>query len=151
MFPGWWFAIASIIAVLGIVFFFKQMVRSVSDHLEKGEEKNISAIQSLLSRFFIKVAIAEVIPIILIIVGFVQSEKWTKEISTMAAYTPFIIVILTLLFGNLNVILSRGSLLLFNDSKGQWKGTIDSIIFSAMAVVSAIPIISIVGILTILP
>jgi hypothetical protein len=151
MFPGWWFAIASIIAVLGIVFFFKQMVRSVSDHLEKGEEKNISAIQSLLSRFFIKVAIAEVIPIILIIIGFVQSEKWTKEISTMAAYTPFIIVILTLLFGNLNVILSRGSLLLFNDSKGQWKGTIDSIIFSAMAVVSAIPIISIVGILTILP
>ncbi|WP_169819143.1 hypothetical protein [Anaerobacillus arseniciselenatis] len=52
--PGWIFVIASIIAVLGIVYTFKQLMSSIDTKLEKGDEVNTQALQKENNRFFMR-------------------------------------------------------------------------------------------------
>ncbi|MBM7573573.1 hypothetical protein [Aquibacillus albus] len=140
---GWLFVLASAIAVVGIVTAFKQMMVVVEGKLEKEEVVSTNSLQKQLSGFFIRVALIESIPIVLIVFGFIQMETWVGNQSDILL--PLIIIIIILVFGIINVFLSRGSLLAFNDLPKEAKTFIQTLIFIGMAMVSAIPIISIVA------
>ncbi|UFT97761.1 hypothetical protein KO561_11055 [Radiobacillus kanasensis] len=97
---SWFFVLASAIAVYGILFSFRGFIREVHKLIEKGEELSTDNIRNLQSSFFIKVAMVEAIPIILLVLGFmntpVESNPLVPAILIGAFYVSALIQIMVL-------------------------------------------------------
>lgn len=77
--PIYYFVIAVLIATSGISFVSRKALRNVSHHPE--------SLQSIQTKLFIGVAVTEIIPIVLVVVGFTTLEQ-----STINPITPLILV-----------------------------------------------------------
>ena len=140
--PAWMFTLASIIAVFGILFAFKKLVSSIQYKLEH-QQLTQESLQKEQSRYFIHVAIAEAIPILLIILGFMQLDK--TEISTFSTTVSTLIVIGLIVLAVVNILLARSELLSSQHNIDEFKSYITSLLFLGFGTMLAIPVISLVA------
>ncbi|WP_222599195.1 hypothetical protein [Aquibacillus kalidii] len=142
--PAWLFTLASIIAAFGILNSFKKLMAEIQNQLEN-DELNTNTIQKHQTKYFIRVAITEIIPIGLIIVGFIMKEG--TSYSVIDSIIPLIIIIGVLLFSLANVLLIRNdSLASVKEKASDVKGYINNLIFVGLATIVGIPIISLVSV-----
>ncbi|MBB6452055.1 putative membrane protein YecN with MAPEG domain [Salirhabdus euzebyi] len=147
--PGWLFVLASLIAVVGITISFRQLITRLEDKLRDSEEVNQKTFQKDLSRLFIKIMIIESIPIILIFLGFIEMNYFELT-NLFQVYIPLILVLGILVFGLISIFSTRGAVIAMHEIPKDTRGFIYTLLFIGMALVSAIPIISIISIFMIL-
>src|SRR5690625_2736941 len=129
------FVIASLLAVLPTLFIFKITVERVK---ENPDHKNKVQIQ-----FFLWVALAEIIPIILIIYGMSQITPVSR---IEKLYMPGIIILLAAGFAALFIFLQRTF-----DVEKDLKDFMNTFAMVGLAMVNAIPLISIISLLMMMP
>ncbi|MBO0994160.1 hypothetical protein [Bacillus sp. SD088] len=129
------FAIASIIAVLSIIITFKL-------HLDKLKEKPEKQTE-VQSKFFIGVAISEVIPFILVVSGFATMQP-VQAISDL--FIPFIIILFCILIGPSFVFLQTKV-----DVVKETKNVVMTFAMIGFALVVSIPIVSLIGLFVQMP
>ncbi|MDL4841768.1 hypothetical protein [Aquibacillus rhizosphaerae] len=140
--PAWLFAIATVIGVFGILMAFKNLMKKVGNKLEQGQSVSTDSIKQELTKFFIHVAFAESVPIILIVFAFIQMESVTEEISIII---PLVIILLVESIALINVWAARRDIIGYEKQSNQARNSINSLCFIGIALLSAIPIISMVG------
>ncbi|MRG87843.1 hypothetical protein [Salinibacillus xinjiangensis] len=143
MSPATYFVAASIIAAIGITFAFKQLARELEGKIEREETISQGSFQQYLSRFFVKVGLIEAVPIVLVVLGYTQAEETSFDI-----LLPMVAVLLVLFFGLSNVFMIRRSMLSIPSLPNQTKNFIHTLSFIGMSLIGAIPIVSVVAILT---
>jgi MFS family permease len=145
--PAWFFVIATVIAVLGILFAFKNMMSHVREKLEKGQEIRGESIQQEQTRFFIKVAMVEAIPILLIVYGFMQIEHIQEQ--NYNTLLPILIIICVVIFALIQILFLKRDMVGQHDPISTESNTlVNTLMMIGLAMVSAIPIVSIVAIFT---
>jgi hypothetical protein len=144
--PAWFFVFATVIAVFGILFAFKNMMAHVQLEIEKGQEIKIESMQQEQTRFFIKVALAEAIPILLIVYGFMKIGELTDQ--TYNISLPLLIIIGAYLFALVHIFLTKRDALGYDNAPTESKNVVNVLTMLGIALVSAIPIISVVAIFT---
>ena len=125
-----YFVLAAVIASIGITI----AVRSAMDKVV-GDPKRLHEIQT---KLFIQVFIIEIIPILLIIVGFMYLQE-----STASAILPLGVVLLSLLV-NFILLFSKKNELISYEPKVQT--TLNTLFFIGLALMAALPIVAIVAI-----
>lgn len=131
----YFFVLPTVIAILPILFIFKISVERL-----KEDPNNF---QKAYVQFLIWTAIFEVIPILLIVFAFMKTEP-VANISDL--YMPGLIIILTSSFAAFFVFLQM-KVDVVEDSKE----VIQRLSFLAFMMMQAIPLVSIVGLLTMMP
>ena len=130
----YYFVIASVIATFGIGWAVRKAIRDLSNNLDKKE--------NILTSMFIKVAVVEAIPIILIFFGFIILHT-----STIDVMLPIVIVgtvtLLNILF------ISRTSADITNDlhTHKDVKSALKTLTYMGIMLISAIPFITVVAII----
>jgi F0F1-type ATP synthase membrane subunit c/vacuolar-type H+-ATPase subunit K len=135
MSPAYYFAAAAILASLSILLIFKINIEKLKENPD-----NVGAIQT---KFFIGVAIAELLPIIFIILGLVNL---TTASSIEELYLPGIIVIFAMVFGPLFILLQRSV-----GVPEEAKQKVMTFSMIGMALANAIPFVSLVGLFMMMP
>lgn len=123
------FVVAALLAVLPILLIFKISIESIKE--------NPNDYMKVQQRFFIWVAVAEIIPILLIIYGFSNMDT-VYPIEELLL--PGIIVLFTIGFASLFIFLQR-----IIDVNEESRGIIQQFVMLSIALVNAIPLISIVS------
>ena len=128
---AYYFVAATLLAIIPILVVFKITIEKLRENPEDREQ--------LFTRFFILVFGIEVLPIILVILGNINQEK-VSDISEL--YVPGLTIILAYVFAYIFITMQR-----INDTE------VDTRMFRiiAFALTSAIPIVSIVMLITMLP
>ncbi len=129
------FVIATILAITPIMIILKVTMERIK---ENPDQRNKAQTQ-----FFIGVALSEAIPIILIVYGF---SNLTAVASIEELYIPGLIIILFTVVAALFIFLQRTV-----DVEEELKQVIDSFAMVALAMTTAIPIISIVALFSMIP
>lgn len=129
------FVIATILAITPILMIFKVMVGRLK---EKPEQS--SKIQS---QFFIGVAMSETIPMILIVYGFVNL---TSATNIEEVYAPGLVIILFTALAAFFIFIQRAV-----DVGEDIKQMVNSFALIALAMTTAVPIISIVALFSMIP
>ncbi|GIN59009.1 hypothetical protein J8TS2_33280 [Lederbergia ruris] len=129
------FAIASIIAVLSIIITFKIHL----DKLKMNPEKQAE----IQTKFFIGVAICEVIPLILVVSGFATMQL-VQELSEL--FVPFIIILFTILIGPSFILLQTKV-----DVTEDIKNLVMTFAMIGLSLAMSIPIVSLVGLFVQMP
>src|SRR5690625_451484 len=130
------FVAASIISVLLVVILFKITIEKIKEDPQAAGHAQ--------TRFFIGVAISEIIPIILIAYGMMNIEQ-VSDITEL--YVPGLIIILTVAIALFFVILQKA--VSGGDEKAQQAARLFTTI--SLPLISSIPIVSIVGLLMMMP
>mgnify|MGYP001305469544 CR=1 FL=1 len=125
------FMLAAVVNVVPIVFLFKVLIGRLKE--------DTSLRNSIMTKFFIGVATIEVIPILLIVYGMMDQEKY--PMSEMVV--PGAVVLLMMGLASIAILLQRRI-----DVPAEAKETVNTFTFVALALAMSIPIISIVGLLT---
>lgn len=125
------FMLATVINVVPIVFLFKVLISRLKE--------DTSLRHSITTKFFIGVAMIEVIPILLIVYGMMDQEKY--PMSEMVI--PGAVILLMMGLAGIAILLQRRI-----DVPAEAKETVNTFTFVALALAMSIPIISIVGLLT---
>jgi hypothetical protein len=143
--PAWLFVLATIIAVLGILAAFKNLMVFVQQKMEANEEFNMQTLQKKQGQFFIRVALSESIPLVLIVYGFMLMDSTKNQPSSI----PLIIILAVLIFAFFQVITIRRNTLGYDNDNisTETKTIVNTLCFLGGALMSAIPIISIVALL----
>ncbi|PTX60720.1 hypothetical protein C8P63_10829 [Melghirimyces profundicolus] len=104
--PAWLLFAASAIVVVGIVIAFRQTVSNVlsAGQMEGAEEGVPSLVQREFTRFFIKMLVIESLPLLLVIFFFIQVLEGRGAVEVEV---PLILIFLLLIFGWVNVFLTR--------------------------------------------
>lgn len=138
--PSWLLAIASIIAVVGVVIVFKPTIARIQ---AKGEHEEKIDLQQELSPFLLKVSMIEIVPIILVAFGAMQ----ISELTGINFLFPLVLILGALLFGLLMILLSRQEVI--NNPRISQKGKMLISVFCmiVLSFVTAIPLISVILIL----
>ena len=126
----YYFVLGAVIASLGITI----AVRSAMDKVVGSPDK----LHEIQTRLFIQVFIIEIIPTLLIIVGFLYLQE-----STANAILPLGVVLLSLLV-NLILLFSKKNELISFEPKVQ--NTLNTLFFIGLALMAALPIVAIVAI-----
>ncbi|WP_431800869.1 hypothetical protein [Halobacillus andaensis] len=143
--PSWIFVAASLMAVVGIVFCFKKFMNDIQRKMDNKTPIRADAIQKENSRFFISVAIVEIIPVILIVIGFLMIESLSEALSGTEAALPLIIIATIFIFGVINMALTSKETLAAGTGENEEKQTISNFTFIGIALTSSIPIISVIA------
>ncbi|MEK3989978.1 MULTISPECIES: hypothetical protein [Robertmurraya] len=144
MSASWLFVLASAIAVVGISFAFNKMMQQVQDKVEKGEHLDLNTMQAVQTKFFIQVAIAEAIPILIIVYAFTLIGQVVEK----NIIVPLVVIIGILVVAMVSLLRIRRDIMGSPRMNQQAVGMINTLFFIGAALLSAIPIISIVGIMT---
>jgi hypothetical protein len=144
--PAWLFVIASVIAVVGILFAFRKMMSQLQEKVEEGNEINMESFQKEQTRFFIHVAIVEGFPILLIVFGFGQIEHLVEPVNI---FIPLVIIIVIFLASLFSVLTLRRDILGYKELSQGLKNIVNTFVFIGLIFLSAIPTISIVALLII--
>ncbi|WP_368653321.1 hypothetical protein AB4Y30_16745 [Ornithinibacillus sp. 4-3] len=123
------FVAATLLAALPILLIFKISIERIKENPE--------AVMKVQTQFFIWVALAEVIPLLLIIYGMMNLQSGN---GIEALYVPAIIIFLTIGFATLFIILQR-----FFDVTEESKNLIQTFSFLGIAMANAIPFVCIIG------
>ncbi|MDQ0176781.1 hypothetical protein [Bacillus chungangensis] len=129
------FIIASIVAIFSILTIFKIQLEKL-----KANPENMQKIQLT---FFIGIAIAELIPVILLFYGIMNI---TPVAALSELYVPAFVILAVMAFGSFFVYLQTKA-----DVSEDAKNLVTSFAFVANAVAMSIPIISLVGLFMMLP
>jgi F0F1-type ATP synthase membrane subunit c/vacuolar-type H+-ATPase subunit K len=142
--PAWLFVIAAIIADVGILYSFRKLISPIQANIEEGKEINMETFQKEQTRFFIRVAVVEAIPILLIVFGFAQIEQYVGTINVLF---PLAIIIAVFLFAVIRVFtIRRDSVGFKNEAPESTKNLVNTYVFIGIALLSAIPLVSVVAI-----
>jgi hypothetical protein len=139
--PAWLFVLAAIIAVLGILAAFKNLMAYVQERLEANEEINMQSLQKKQGQFFVRVAMSESIPLILIVCGFILMDSSIDQ----NIFIPLLLILAVLIFALFQVINIRRNTLGFGETTTELKNIVNTLCFLGGALMCAIPIISIVA------
>lgn len=142
---GWLFVLAAYIAVIGIFLAFKQMFRLIEKKVEKGETVDQIFFQKQMSRFFIRVALIELIPIVLIVAGFIQLDGLVAGEGLNDIILELGLVLIILFFGIINIFRLRSRVVSLANLDSGTKGIVNTLVFIGLGLLTAIPIISIVA------
>ncbi|SEM20031.1 hypothetical protein SAMN05192533_101391 [Mesobacillus persicus] len=142
--PTWLFVLAAVIAVLGILAAFKNFMGKVQQKFESEKSLNMQSLQKEQMQFFFKVALVEAIPILMIVYGFMLIDP-TQEQSIAF---PIILILAVLGFALLQVLNIRRAVLGYEEPPKELKTIVHTLLFIGIALMSAIPILSIVALLT---
>lgn len=129
------FAFAALIAVISILVVFKINVEKIKENPDNVEKYQ--------TRFFIGVAISEAIPIMLVVLAFIDL---TPASSMADLYIPGAIVIFAMLFAPLFIFLQRSV-----GVPEEAKARVNAFSAIGLAMANAIPIISLVGLILLMP
>ncbi|KRG11135.1 hypothetical protein ABB05_13870 [Lederbergia galactosidilytica] len=129
------FAIASIIAVLSMVITFKIHLDKLKVNPEKRAE--------IQTKFFIGVAISEVIPLILVVSGFATMQP-IQDMSVL--FVPFLFILFSILIGPSFIFLQTKV-----DVTEDMKSIVMSFAMIALSLTMSIPIVSLVGLFIQMP
>ncbi|WP_010099224.1 hypothetical protein [Ornithinibacillus scapharcae] len=132
---AYYFAFAAILAVISILLVFKKNVDKLKENPE--EYGNIQ------TKFFIGVAIAETIPLILIVFGLMNASPAS---SMEDLYIPGAIVIFSMIFAAFFIFLQR-SVGVPEESKQK----VTHFSMLVLMLINAIPIVSLVGLFMMMP
>lgn len=130
------FVAAAIISVLLVVILFKITIEKIK------ENPNLAGHAQ--TRFFIGVGVSEIIPIILIVYGMMNIEKVTD---TTELYVPGLIIILAVVIAIFFVFLQKA--VSGGDEKAQQVASLFTTV--SLPLISSIPIVSIVGLVMMMP
>ncbi|MRH43631.1 hypothetical protein GH741_13215 [Aquibacillus halophilus] len=140
--PAWLFVLASTIAVLGILYAYKNIITIIQIRNEN-ENLTTGAYSKLQSSFFLRVALIEAIPILLVIFGFIQMQS--NDTSNNVAL-PLLTIIAILSYAFFNVFVSRNDALTNSaDDPEEYKNFINTLTFTGLAMIMGVPAISVVG------
>ncbi|MGM0904054.1 MAG: hypothetical protein ACQEXB_23485 [Bacillota bacterium] len=139
--PAWLFALAAIIAVFGILAAFKNLMAYVQQKIEANEEISMQSLQKKQGQFFVKVALSESVPLILIVFGFISMDSSKDQ----NIFIPLLLVLAVLIFALFQVINIRRNTLGYGETSTELKNIVNTLCFLGGALMSAIPIISIVA------
>ncbi len=142
---GWLFVLAAYIAVIGIFLFFKQMMDQLSAKIEKGEQVNQSGFQQVIGKFFIRVALIETIPIVLIVAGFIQIGSSVPGLGFNDIIVQLGLVLIILLIGIFQILRVRSEIISLPEIDQVSKSFVNTLVFIGFGLITAIPIISIVA------
>ncbi|MDT8861286.1 hypothetical protein N0O92_13685 [Alkalihalobacillus sp. MEB130] len=146
----WLFVIATVVAVIGIVFQFKRLMADVSSKLDNREEVTTQSIQKENSRFFIRVVMVETIPIILVVIGFIMMESIQGTLVLWDVLPALVIVVITFIAGMINLVIARNHALAGRDVTVQTQAAVTTMTFVGVSLIAALPIISIVAMFTLI-
>ena len=146
--PAWFFVIASVVAVLGIGVAFKQLMEKVAVIIEEHEHVTSETFMKVQSTFFLRIVIIEIIPILLVIVAFIQLSTYEASAQT-GLVIPFVLVVLCMVLGVGSVLVAKNQIRL-NEQAEMAKRFVTSFVYIGIALINAFPIISIVGMMTML-
>ncbi|GEN47057.1 hypothetical protein [Alkalibacillus haloalkaliphilus] len=135
--PIWYFAIASIIAVIGIVIVFGQLSNKLEDQLNQGEVSS-DFTQRLTTQLLIRVTIIEIVPILLIVFGFIQLT------GTESSVIPLVLTLVVFAVGLIRL-LSKRDLLKHSNIDKRTKVFYQSTQKTAMMLAASFPIVTIVA------
>ncbi|WP_202081382.1 hypothetical protein [Caldalkalibacillus salinus] len=142
------FVSATIITVTGVLYYFKRMMADVNSHVQhSGGTFNEEYMHIVQKRFLLRFATVVSIPIILIISGFVRIED-TLRFHKVDVTIPLIIVIFTLSTGILGVVIERRKITPHLANAEHEKALITSLTLMGIGLVSMIPMISVVALLS---
>jgi uncharacterized membrane protein YecN with MAPEG domain len=141
---SWLFVIASAIAVVGISFAFNKMMQQVQETLGKGEKLDLNTMQAAQTKFFIQVAMAEAIPILIIVYAFTLMD----QVIETNVIIPLVVIIGILVISYVSLLRIRRDTIGIPNLPQESVGMVNTLFFIGAALLSAIPIISIVGIMT---
>lgn len=142
--PAWIFVLATVIAVFGILSAFKSMMATVKAKIEEGHEFSVESLQKVQTRFFIKVALAESIPILLIVFGFMQIEQTNGQ--GFSVLLPLTIIGAVFIIALVNIVNIRSDSVGYNEHSKTSRNMMNTLTFIGIALVAAIPIVSTVAI-----
>lgn len=144
MSTSWLFVLASVIAVVGISFAFNKMMQQVQENVDKGEKLDLNTMQAVQTKFFIQVAMAEAIPIFIIVYAFTLMGQLVES----NIMVPLVVIIGTLVVAFVFLFRIRRDIMATPKMNQESVGMVNTLFFIGAALLSAIPIISIVGIMT---
>ncbi|QDP40591.1 hypothetical protein [Radiobacillus deserti] len=139
---SWYFVIASAVAVYGILFFYRGLIRQVQGAIEDGKELTIDSIKDFQASFFVKVAIIEVIPIILIVLGFIHAPVEGNSLIPVILIGAFYVSAWIQIF-----MLRQETIQLQNEQSPN--PVIQTLTMLGISLTGSIPLISIIAIYTI--
>lgn len=142
---GWLFVLAAYIAVIGIFISFRQMLQVIEEKVQNQERIDQVVFQKEMSRFFIRVALIETIPIILIVAGFMLLETVNTGLSLYDIILQLGLILIVFFFGVVNVFRIRGRIVSLTNIDGSTKSFVNTLVFIGLGLIAAIPIISIVA------
>jgi F0F1-type ATP synthase membrane subunit c/vacuolar-type H+-ATPase subunit K len=142
---SWLFVIASAIAVVGISFAFNKMMQQVQETLGKGEKLDLNTMQAAQTKFFIQVAMAEAIPILIIVYAFTLMD----QVNETNVIVPLLVIVGILVIAYVSLLRIRRDIIGIPNLPKESVGMVNTLFFIGAALLSAIPIISIVGIMTV--
>ncbi|WP_152656820.1 hypothetical protein [Oceanobacillus sp. CFH 90083] len=128
------FVLAAVIATLGTIRIF----RSTLDNMLTEPEK----LPKYMSDFFMKIALVEVLPIAMLILGFVFSSE--EQLVMSDAYIPIAIIVIFITFSMFYIFSQRSPA---GNVEQDMKQRIQMLIFLTLAFANAIPFMAIVFIL----
>ena len=134
------FTLASIIPIIGIAILFKSTLTKL--------ENNTEPVPKIISRFFITVAIIEIIPIILFVYGFANLET---AASIEEILIPAIILILVLVAGYLFVFLQKKFTIESTNEQNEASSQTQVLPLIVIGLMSALPISSFVAMMMMIP
>lgn len=132
---AYFFALAAILAVISILLVFKNSIEKIKESPE-----DYGSIQT---KFFIGVAIAEAIPIILVIFGLMNLSTAS---SIEDLYIPGAIVIFSMIFAPFFIFLQRSV-----GVPEEAKQKVSNFSMIGIALINAIPLVSLVGLIMMMP
>ncbi|MGG7619221.1 hypothetical protein [Bacillus coreaensis] len=144
MSASWLFVLSSAIAVVGISFAFNKMMQQVQEKVEKGDQLELNTMQAAQTKFFIQVAMAEAIPIFIIVYAFTLIGQVVEN----NVIVPLVVIIGILVVAMVSLLRIRRDIMGSPRLNQQSVGMINTLFFIGAALLSSIPIISIVGIMT---
>jgi hypothetical protein len=144
MSASWLFVLASAIAVVGISFAFNKMMQQVQEKVEKGEQLDLNTMQAAQTKFFIQVAMAEAIPILIIVYAFTL----IGQVDETNVVIPLVVIFGILVVAFVSLLRIRRDMMGAPKMNQESVGMVNTLFFIGAALLSAIPIVSIVGIMT---
>lgn len=120
------------------------MMQQVQEKIEKGDQLDLNTMQAAQTKFFIQVAMAEAIPIFIIVYAFTLIGQVVEN----NVIVPLVVIIGILVVAMVSLLRIRRDIMGSPRVNQQSVGMINTLFFIGAALLSAIPIISIVGIMT---
>jgi len=133
MHPIWYFVYASLICLFGISY--------LTIHLFSTFQMKIKDRNTLTSKYFLFVAIIEILPLILVVMGFIQMDDLTESINVTL---PAVVLAVFWILSVVTIISSKQKLVTSPTFPKEHSEIITTYMFVGFALLSSFPIINVI-------
>ncbi|WP_110114426.1 hypothetical protein [Bacillus sp. CGMCC 1.16541] len=140
----WYFVLAAVIATVGMLFIYRSTMQRVENIIAEGGEED-EVYKKLIKEqtpFFIKHAVLEIVPLILVVIGFMGMEA-----AENVSFEPLTVAVIVWI-GTVFMVFQTNQSVLSRQSDTRFNSFLTKFMFIEMALISAFPIIAIVATLT---